>query len=359
MDTQIIAMNRQMTVNVDTINKLMAASTGTADTINKLMAASTGTAAALEAYETRLVMVESTVKNVLAESATMKDALCDVRGRQLTLLREEVTTTMAGLSHLETQCYAVLNEVNLQIDALMARLEDRCASMAQPSTKPMSDPAPVDNTPHPNASNITAAPSPVTLHVSEGTGLRGSQGVMNRPLASDAEGTQCSRDGHRMHGLADPDWRASWFPADPLPRPTASHPRGTPWQSDTPPWYYGSRDTQNEAARVDPNRYVPPHTRPTIIDTSDTNNGEAPSQGGQIISPRHWDRRQQAQLAGHSPLDAAALACKEYHGYDDRYYPLTADIIRRCGYRDAHGGVSPSCNDIIYLHQRVMDAWVN
>jgi hypothetical protein len=66
-----------------------------------------------------------------------------------------------------------------------------------------------------------------------------------------------------------------------------------------------------------------------------------------------------AQLAGHSPLDAAALACKEYHGYENGYYPLTADIIRRCGYRDALGGVTPSCNDIIFIHRQVMDAWVN
>ena len=82
-------------------------------------------------------------------------------------------------------------------------------------------------------------------------------------------------------------------------------------------------------------------------------------QGRQIVSPRHWDRRQLAHTAGHSPLDAAALACREYHGYQRGYYPLMAKIIFSCGYRDTHGEVSLYCNDIILLHQRVLDAWEN
>ena len=82
-------------------------------------------------------------------------------------------------------------------------------------------------------------------------------------------------------------------------------------------------------------------------------------QGGQIISPRHWDRRQMAYSAGHSPLDVAALGCREYHGYQRGYYPLTPAIISRCGYRDAQGGPSPYCNDIVLLHRRVMDSWEN
>ena len=69
-------------------------------------------------------------------------------------------------------------------------------------------------------------------------------------------------------------------------------------------------------------------------------------QGGQIVSPRHWDRRQVAHTAGHSPLNAAALACQAYHGYQRGYYPLTAEIITSCGYRDTRGGVSLYCNDL-------------
>ncbi len=81
--------------------------------------------------------------------------------------------------------------------------------------------------------------------------------------------------------------------------------------------------------------------------------------GGQIVSPRQWDRRQLAHTAGHSPLDAAALACQEYDRYHRGYYPLTAAIISKCGYRDARGEVLIYCNDIILLHRRVMDAWEN
>ena len=91
----------------------------------------------------------------------------------------------------------------------------------------------------------------------------------------------------------------------------------------------------------------------------DAENEDNLPQGGQIISPRHWDRRQLAQSAGHSPLDAAALGCREYHGYQRGYYPLTAAIVHRCGFRDASGNVSPFCNDIILLHRRVLEAWEN
>ncbi len=55
----------------------------------------------------------------------------------------------------------------------------------------------------------------------------------------------------------------------------------------------------------------------------------------------------------------AALGCREYHGYQRGYNPLTPNIIFCCGYRDAHGGVISLCINIILLHQHVMDAWVN
>ncbi len=113
--------------------------------------------------------------------------------------------------------------------------------------------------------------------------------------------------------------------------------------SSTPNPYYGERDSRNEAARSDPRRYgahVPPYQqRPLDVDIDyGLDDKDHFQQGGQIISFRHWDHLQQAQLAGHSPLDAAALGCKEYHGYQRGYYPLTADIILCCGYRDSRGG---------------------
>ncbi len=56
---------------------------------------------------------------------------------------------------------------------------------------------------------------------------------------------------------------------------------------------------------------------------------------------------------GHSPLDAAALGCREYHSYQRGYYPLTAEIVSRCGYKDIYR------YELILLHRRVMDAWEN
>ncbi len=82
--------------------------------------------------------------------------------------------------------------------------------------------------------------------------------------------------------------------------------------SRTPNPYYGERDSRNEAARSDPRRYgahVPLfQQRPLDVDIDyGLDDEDHLQQGSQIISPRHWDCRQQAQLAGHSPLDVAAL----------------------------------------------------
>jgi hypothetical protein len=82
--------------------------------------------------------------------------------------------------------------------------------------------------------------------------------------------------------------------------------------------------------------------------------------GGPIISPRQWDWAQVAQAAGVSLLDVAALGCQEYHGYEEGYCPLTTEIIFRCGYRNHTGDAVIACHhDIILLHRKVLDLWVN
>ena len=45
--------------------------------------------------------------------------------------------------------------------------------------------------------------------------------------------------------------------------------------------------------------------------------------------------------------------------YQRGYFPLTADIIHRCGYLNSRGQVISNYIDIILLHCRVWDAWEN
>ncbi len=67
-----------------------------------------------------------------------------------------------------------------------------------------------------------------------------------------------------------------------------------------------------------------------------------------------------AQSAWVSLLDVAVLGCQEYHGYENGYYPLTQNIIFRCGYRNHLGNEVIVCHhNIILLHWRVLDLWVN
>jgi hypothetical protein len=103
------------------------------------------------------------------------------------------------------------------------------------------------------------------------------------------------------------------------------------------------------------------HGNPLVVDVDeDFNNDKDRPLGSQIVSPRHWDCRQLACKTGHSPLDAAALGCQEYHGYERGYMRLITEIIYHCGYRNLTGaGVILCFNGIILMHRRVMDMWVN
>jgi hypothetical protein len=173
--------------------------------------------------------------------------------------------------------------------------------------------------------------------------------------AAESGGTDTWMEPHsQAREMADTNQRGSRFNPHLLPHSPVGF-QDYAHSSSTPNPYYGERNSRNEAACSDPRRYgahVPPfqqHPLDVDIDYGSDNKDHLP-QGGQIICPRYWDRRQQAQSAGHSPLDAAALGCKEYHEYQRGYYPLTADIILRCGYRDSRRGVTTPCNDIIFLH---------
>jgi hypothetical protein len=125
--------------------------------------------------------------------------------------------------------------------------------------------------------------------------------------------------------------------------------------------YYSERDMRNITAQQDPRRFTPPrpHHNGLSINATMSDGGDRPL-GGPIISPRHWDRARVAQSAGVSSLDVATLGCQEYHGYKNEYYPLTQNIIFWCGYRNHLGNEVIACHhDIILLHRRVLDLWVN
>ena len=129
-------------------------------------------------------------------------------------------------------------------------------------------------------------------------------------------------EGAAVHGRLDP--RVNVCPPGRNSTDTGRQGSGfTPWSGlayDHSPWAHSSRDV---TAPPDHRRYG------DKVDGESGYEDEAYlPQGGEIISPRHWARHQEAQSAGHSPLDTAALGCQEYHGYQRGYFPLTADIIR-------------------------------
>jgi len=81
-------------------------------------------------------------------------------------------------------------------------------------------------------------------------------------------------------------------------------------------------------------------------------------QGGRIISPRNADRRRLAFAAKISPLDVARLGNVRYHGGVKGYYPLTMQIVHRCGYTELNStDVILNHNDIIRVHTTVWENW--
>jgi hypothetical protein len=134
-----------------------------------------------------------------------------------------------------------------------------------------------------------------------------------------------------------------------------------------PPWnpYQGTRVVLSVTERWGHSRCGTQgphfHGSPPVVDVNEDfeDNKDRPL-CSQIVSPHHWNFRQLAHKAGHSPLDAVALGCQEYNGYERGYPRLTTEIIYYCGYRNPTGArVIPCFNDIILMHQKVMNMWIN
>jgi hypothetical protein len=121
MDQKLNALNQQMAVNVTTLEKLVTVSTWTTESIKN--------------QETRLHAVENTLE--------------DVRHRQLSKLCGDIATVQDGVSNLEAQCTDALDDINLQVDELLARLDDQdsCSGrLENMGTSPSTLPAPVATT---------------------------------------------------------------------------------------------------------------------------------------------------------------------------------------------------------------------
>jgi hypothetical protein len=121
MDHKLLALNQRMAVTVNTLEKLVTASTQTTE--------------AIKDQGTRLLVVENT--------------LDDVRHRQLSKLCGDIATVQDGVSHLEAWCTDALDDVNLRVDELLARLDDqgsRSGRLENMGTSPSTSPAPVTTT---------------------------------------------------------------------------------------------------------------------------------------------------------------------------------------------------------------------
>jgi len=85
--------------------------------------------------------------------------------------------------------------------------------------------------------------------------------------------------------------------------------------------------------------------------------------GRPIISPRASDRKQLARDLKISRYDIASLATANYHGNEDGVQMLTEQYIHDCGYTslspESPEDVLICYRDIIMLHRKVIDGWVN
>ena len=292
----------------------------------------------------------------------------DIKTRQLTQIRESIkrveTTSLADMATryntLDTKFSEGLDMVNIRVDDILrASIPPTKATTDANATPPVHNTASSPSSPPNDGATMCKPASVVPVSAPQGDGRQASGANEDMPCSNAPDLRSESRQARqsdrtnlpREHDFRDTEFSSSirWRPhLDPR---SSHHADGTFQQAEgnfdgyqgsshtpTNP-YYGSHDTRNETARSDPRRYdsqVPPsyNRRPQDVDVGYGSDDEAHlPQGGQIVSPRHWDCRQLAHSTGHSPLDAAALACREYHGYQRGYYPLTTTINKSCGYR--------------------------
>ena len=270
----------------------------------------------------------------LAGCTTLKETVDDIKNRQLHHIWDniknvgtEVTDMKNKYANLDTKYSDAFDAVNTRVDDILR--DGIPHTPAQTTILPSSPPAVDASIPTPANVVPTSAqprdsmdgPPPDNIARNGGTRPGFLAGRPNLPEAQELHEMGGAQELHEMGGAQSVRWRPQLDPRQ-TPCPNGAFQRETPAGDDyrggprpvmNP--YSGSHDTRNESARSDPRRYtahVPPHSRrPSEVDVAYESDEEAHlPQGGQIVSPRHWDRRQVAHTAGHSPLDDAALACQ-------------------------------------------------
>ena len=300
------------------------------------------------------------LRQELAGCVAIKTTVDDIKTRQLTQIWENKTHFTTGLADITTQ-YSTLdskyseafNAVNIWVDDILREgIPSTTAPTHDAATPPMRNATSSPSSPPTVGASMPMPANVVPTSAPPGDGRMDSGISRDMPCSdapdqrleshqarhSDCPNLPGAQDFRDSGGATSVRWRPQLDPR------RSSHTNGTFQRKDNtsedshsatrPPTnpYYGSRDTRNELARSDPRQYTahvpPPTSLPQEVDVEYDLDEEARlPQGGQIVSPRHWDWRQLAHTAGHSPLDAAALVCREYHGYQRGYYPLTAEIM--------------------------------
>ena len=284
----------------------------------------------------------------LAGCTALKATVDDIKTRQLTQLRDTLKNVTTNMADIKSQYSSLDYKYSEAFDAVNTRVDDILKEGVPPTTDHAtaspSSPQTDGNSRQPPANVVPTSAPPdsgdsTNVPRSEDPAQCGGTHPGCHADRPDLPGPQEFRDTGESPSVR---WRPQLDPR------TSTHPQGM-FQREAPTGdeycsgprtptnpYFGSHDTRNESARADPRRYtahVPLHSRrPQEVDVDyDSDDETHLPQGGQIVSPRHWDRRQVAHTAGHSPLDAVALACQAYHGYKRGYYPLTVEIIVSCG----------------------------
>ncbi len=255
MDQKLNALNQRMAVNVATLEKLVTASTWTTESIKD--------------QGTRLLAVENT--------------LDDVRHRQLSKLCGDIATVQDGVSHLEARCTDVLDEVNLRVDELLARLDDQDSRLGR-----------LENM----GTSRSTSPAPVATSATDGLSPSHVPPTGNPRASPDYAQPAQSSHGHRsdMAGFSSTGEFQGM-------RISVHAPSVISATSISPPnCYRGQQDTRNERAQLNPVRYLPGMSRPPQLDVDPSSDEDGDNtQGGPIFSPRHWDRTRLTQKMGISP----------------------------------------------------------
>ena len=282
----------------------------------------------------------------------------------LTAHTQQLTSTLTDLGTRINEHQSTLSNLQLEVGQHSTGLNESIAAIVQlnKDLKERATAAPTlqenvipHEPPQPAASTSSNRPAtPVDPDVTEPPDNAGDATRVD--VTANSALAHLVRDDSQT-GRANAAWRNAPL-LEATPTVTTSRPPPAPPRTRPGP-QFGLGNPVSTLVQTHLTDHLPP--RPTMIDTSPTDDEPIIWHGGMITSPRYIDRRKQILARNIHPTDIAALADTEYHGGMNGRTTIDMQFVHSCGYGSSISDtdVVTAYGEIILLHTSTMERWEN